>query len=135
MPKFSAVFLHLQHGALQSEIPFCRAVGVVDQHEVRIVFQALGLPFHGAAVLLDEFAEDELQEIGAEGDPAKKVPGGYYVDAAPVTCDGRYGGEAREPVFPGANDLRTEVRQHKIDGRGDRVGIGVETQKLVGSAV
>jgi hypothetical protein len=39
----------------QLEIPFGGAVGVVDQHEVRVVLKAFGLQFHGAAVLFDEF--------------------------------------------------------------------------------
>src|SRR5208337_4480578 len=98
-------------------------------------FQALGLEFHGAAILLHEFGEDELQQLGAEGNPAKQVPGGHYVDAALVARDGSDGGQAGEPVFSGANDFRTQVGQDEIDGRGDRIGVGVEAQKFVGSAV
>src|ERR1700676_4837561 len=94
MLKLAAVLLYLEHGVLQTEIPFCRTVGVVDQHEVRIVFQALGLQFHGAAILLYEFSEDEFQQLGAEGNPAEQIPCGHYVDAAPVARDGSDGGEA-----------------------------------------
>ena len=53
--------LGFQVGGFQLEIPFGGAVGVVDQHEVRIVLQAFGLEFHGAAVLLDEFRENKFQ--------------------------------------------------------------------------
>ena len=81
--------LHLATGALgfevrglELEIPFGGTVGVIDQHEMWIVLQAFGLEFHGAAVLLDKFGEDEFQQLGSEGQPAKKIPGGDDVNAA-----------------------------------------------------
>src|ERR1700686_3068803 len=46
-----------------------------------------------------------------------------------------YCGQAGEPVFSRANNFRAQVRQHEIDGRADGIGIGIEAQKLVGSAV
>ena len=99
--------LHLAAGAfrfqmrgLQLEIPFGGTVGVVDQHEMRIVLQAFGLQFHGAAILFDELREDEFQQLGAEGQPAEDVPGGDHVDAALIAGDGRHGGEAENQYFP-----------------------------------
>jgi len=55
----------------QLEVPFRGAVGVVDQHEVRIVLQAFRLEFHGAAILFDEFCEDKFQQVGNERHPAE----------------------------------------------------------------
>src|ERR1039457_2732220 len=121
MPKLSTGLLHLQVSALQSEIPFCGAIRVVDQHEMRIVLQSFGLEFHGAAVLLDEFCEDELQQLGAKGNPAEEVPGSDDVNAALVARDGRNGSDARKPVFTGADDFRTQIGQNEIDGGGDRL--------------
>src|ERR1019366_1487051 len=105
------------------------------EHEVRVVLQALALKFHGAAILLYKFCEDEFQQLGAEGNPAEQVPGGHNVDAALVARDGSNGGQAREPVFTGANHFRAQVGQDEIDGRGNRIGVGVEAQKFVGGAV
>jgi hypothetical protein len=113
MPKLSAILLHFQHGALQPEIPFRGAVGVVDQHQVRIMFQALGLQFHGAAVLLHKFCEDEFQQLGAEGNPAKQIPGGDYIDAALVARDWSDGGQAGEPVLAGADDSERRLGRTK----------------------
>jgi hypothetical protein len=51
------------------EVPFGRAVRVVDQHQVRIVLQSFGLLLHRFAILLDELSEYVLQQILAEGKP------------------------------------------------------------------
>src|ERR1017187_9691785 len=67
MPEVAAVLLHVQHGVLQSEIPFCGTVGVVDQHEVRVVLQTFGLQFHGAAILLTNFAKTNFSNWGPNG--------------------------------------------------------------------
>ena len=56
---------------LQLEVPLGGTVGVINQHEMRIVLQTLGLIFHGLAVLLDKFGEDKFQQLGREGYPAK----------------------------------------------------------------
>ena len=45
--------------SFQLEIPFGGTVGVVDQHEMRIVLQAFGLQFHRVAILFDELCENE----------------------------------------------------------------------------
>ena len=99
------------------------------------MFQAFGLHFHGAAVLLDEFGEDELQQFGAEGEPTKKIPGGDHIDAALAARDGRDRGEAGEPVFSCADGFGADVGEDEINRCGDRVGVGVEAQKLVGRGV
>src|ERR1022692_4533471 len=71
--------LHLTTGAfrfqvrrLQLEIPSRGTVGIVDQHEMRMVLQALGLQLHGAAVLLDELGEDKFQQVGPKGSQRKR---------------------------------------------------------------
>ena len=46
---------------LQSEVPLGGAIGVFDQHQMRIVFETFALQFHGAAVLLDKFGENKFQ--------------------------------------------------------------------------
>ena len=103
---------------LQLEIPLGGAVGVVDQHEVRVVLETFGLEFHGAAVLLDEFGENEFQKLGAERHPAKNIPGGDDVDAALAARDRRNGGKAGEPVFSGANLFEALIGQDEIDHGG-----------------
>jgi hypothetical protein len=89
--------LHLTAGAfgfemsrLQLKIPFRGTVRIVDQHEMRIMLQALGLQFHGAAILLNEFREDKLQQLRAKRQPAKNVPRCDDVDAALIAGDRRY---------------------------------------------
>ena len=135
MLHFCAGAFGFQVRGLQLEIPLRGAVGVVDQHEVRVVLQAFGLQFHGAAVLLDEFREDEFQHVRDEGDPAEQIPGGDDVDAAMTARDGRDRGQAGEPVFSGANGFGANVGQDEIDGGGDGIGVGVEAQQLVGRGV
>ena len=78
--------LGFQMRGFQLEVPFCGAVGIVDQHQVRVVFQTFGLQFHGAAVLFDEFRKDEFQQFGDEGDPAKQIPRGDHIDAAMIAA-------------------------------------------------
>ena len=120
---------------LQLEIPFGGTVGIIDQHEMRIVLQAFGLEFHGAAVLLDEFSENKFQQIRDERDPAEEIPRGHYVDAALVARNRRDRGQAGKPVFPRANGFGPDVGKDEVDGGGDRVSIGIEAQKLVGRGV
>src|SRR5579872_4685662 len=79
----------LQMGGLQLEIPLRWTVGIVDQHEVRVVQQAFSLQFHRAPVLLDEFGKNELQKFRTERQPAKNIPGGDYVNAAVVASNRR----------------------------------------------
>ena len=76
---------------LQGEIPFGGAVGIVDQHQVRIVFQAFGLALHSLPVLLNKLCEDELQQAGTEGQPSKQIPGSNYINATVVASDRRHG--------------------------------------------
>src|ERR1700677_652751 len=102
---------------------------------MRIVFQPFRLQLHGASILLYKFGEDEFQKLWAEGNPAEEIPGGYDVDAASVARDRSDSGQTREPIFSGANNFRAQVGQHEVNRRGNRVRVGVETQKLVGRAV
>jgi len=131
---FAGAF-RLEVGCFELEVPLGGLVGIVDEHQVWIVFQALGLHFHGAAILFYEFSEDIFQKIGDEGDPAEEVPGGDYVDAALIAQDGRDGCKAGEPVLPCADGFGADVREDEVDGCGDRVGVGVEAEKLVGRGV
>lgn len=113
---------------LQLKVPFGGAVGVIDQHEMGIVLQAFGLELHGAAVLLDEFGEDEFQQFWTEGQPAKKIPGGNDIDTALVARDGRDGGERGKPVLPCTDGFAAQVGEGEIDGRGNGIGGGIKAQ-------
>src|SRR6516225_1039791 len=94
-PGFSRVEPRL----LQLEVPLRGPVGVIDEHQVRVVLQALGLLLHGFAVLLDELGKHELQQVGTEGQPAEQVPCRDHVDTASASGDGRDCGQGREPVL------------------------------------
>ena len=126
MLHLASCAFRFEMSGLQLEIPFCGTVGVVDQHEVRIVLQAFGLQFHSAAVLLDEFCEDKLQQLRTEGHPAENVPRRHHVDAALITRDRSDRGERREPVLPCPDSFFAQVRQDEVDRRGDGIGSGVE---------
>src|SRR5262249_35869876 len=110
MAEFASGLFHVEHSLLESEIPFGGTVGVVDQHQVRVVLQAFGLNFHSAAVLFDEFCEHEFQYLRPEWYPAKNIPGRDNVDAALTTRDRRDRGQAGKPILADADDLRTHVR-------------------------
>ena len=135
MVHFCAGALGFEVGGFQLEIPFRWAVGVINQHQMWIVLQAFGLEFHGAAVLLDEFPEDEFQQAGNEWNPAKKIPGGDDVNAAMVAANGRDRGQAGEPVFSGANGFGAQVGKNEINGSGDGIGVRIEAQQVVGRGV
>jgi len=52
-----------------------------------------------------------------------------------IAADGRYSGEAGEPIFSGADGFGAEVGEDKVDGGGDGIGVGVESQEFVGRGV
>ncbi len=108
MLHLAACALGFKVCGLQLEIPFRGTVGVINQHEMRIVLQSFGLQFHGAAVLLDEFGEDELQQFGTKWQPAEQVPGSNNINAALIARDRRYGGKRREPVLPCPDGLAAQ---------------------------
>src|ERR1700674_1971722 len=109
MPQLSAASASFQMGCLQSEIPLGGAVGRLNQHQVRIVFQAFGLLLHSLPVLLYKFGEDELQQTGTERQPAEQVPGGNYVNAAVVAGDGRDRSQTGKPVLARTDSLEAKV--------------------------
>jgi len=119
MAHFASASASFQMGCLQGEIPFGGAVGIVDQHQVRIVFQALGLSLHSLPILLDKFGEDELQQARTKGQPSEEVPGSDYVNAAVVAGDWRDRSEAGKPILARANGLNAKVGKNKIDRRRD----------------
>ena len=135
MFNFRSTALRFQVRGFELKVPFGRAIRVINQHQVWIVFQPFRLQFHGSAVLLYEFRENIFQQPGYKRNPAKEIPRGDYIDAAVAARDWRDGGKAGEPVLPGANGFRANVGEPEIDGGGNRVGIGIETQKLVGRRV
>lgn len=100
------------------EVPFCGAVGVIDQHEVGIVLKAFGLQFHGAPILFHKFSEDKLQQMRAERKVPKNVPGRHHVDAALIARDGSNRCQRGKPIFARSNGLPAQIGQDEIDGRG-----------------
>ncbi len=99
------------------------------------MLQALGLIFHGFAILFYEFGEDELQQSRPKRQPAKNIPAGNNVDAAVVASDGSHRSQAREPVLSRLDGFIALIGENKINGRRDGLGIGVHSQQLVGRAI
>ena len=71
MAEFAAAPSLIEPSLFQLEVPLGGAVGIIDQHQMRIMFQSFGLQFHRAAVLFDKFREDEFQESRCKREPAK----------------------------------------------------------------
>ena len=65
MPHLASRSLCVQVSSFQLEVPLGGTVGVIDQHEMRIVLQAFRLLLHGPAILLHELCENELQQFGS----------------------------------------------------------------------
>lgn len=68
----------LEQISLQGEIPLGLTVGIVNEHQPRVVLQAFGLLDHGFLVLAQKrFRERAKQENGD-----RQIPRGDEVDAA-----------------------------------------------------
>jgi hypothetical protein len=135
MLKLAASATGIEMGLLELEVPLGGTIGVVDQHEMGIVFQTFRLSLHGLAILLDKLGKNELQQLGAERHPSEDVPGGHHVDAAMIAGDGGNRSQAREPVLPCPDRLPTHVWEREVDGGRDGIGVGVELEQLVGRTV
>ena len=72
----------IETGLLQGEIPFGGFVGIVDEHEAGVVFEAFGLLDHGELILTDEFRSEEFGNRREEWHVVEDVPGGDDVDTA-----------------------------------------------------
>jgi len=66
------------------KIPLRGSIGVVNEHEMRVVFEPLRLSLHRLPILFDEFRKNKLQQPGAKGHPVEKVPAGDHIDAAVI---------------------------------------------------
>ena len=119
MRRGGAGALGFEMGGIQSEIPFRGAVGVVNQHEMRIVFQAFGLLRHRLRILRDEARAEDANDDVHDGDEAEHIPGSAKIQAAEIAANGRDDGAARKPHFPRANLLEAIAGQREIDCRGD----------------
>ena len=117
------------------EIPFRGTVSIVDQHQVRIVLQAFALFLHRLPILLNKLRKHKFEQARSERNPAEDVPCRNHINAAMVAGDGRDRGQAGEPVFAGMDGFKAQVGQDEINGRGDRIGVGIEPQQFVRRAV
>ena len=114
----------------EREIPFGGAVRVVDQHEARIVFQALGLADHRFLILPQKgFGESAENEYGK-----RNIPRGDEIDAAKIAANRSDGGAAGKPKLAGLNDFGAHVGENEVDGGGDG-SAGHFFEQLVGRAV
>lgn len=106
---FATVALGFEVGSLQLKIPFSGPVGIVDEHEMRVVLQTFSLEFHSAPVLLHKFPENILQDLRNEWYPAKQVPGSDHVNATLAASDWRYGCETGKPISPRSDRLGSDI--------------------------
>src|SRR5580693_10160928 len=125
----------LQIRRLQLEIPLRRTIRVVDQHQMRIVLQALRLILHRLPVLFDELRKHKFQQRRSKRHPAENVPASHHINTAMAARDGRHGGQAGKPILPCPNGFEAQVGQNKIDGGRDRIRVRVKPQQLVRRAV
>lgn len=95
---------------LEREIPLCWAVGVVDEHQGRIVLETLGLLDHGYLVLLDEALAEELRNGCDEGDSVEDVPCGVDIDAAGVGYGWRHSRDAGKPLIAATDGFVAAIR-------------------------
>src|SRR5579863_2743999 len=125
----------LQIRRLQLEVPLRRTIRVVDQHQMRIMLQALRLILHRLAVLFDKLCKHKFQQRRSKRNPAKNIPASHHVDPAMAARDGRYGCQAGKPILPCANGFEAQVGQNKINGGRNRIRIRVQPQQPVRRAV
>src|SRR6201996_4613534 len=117
----------------QREVPFGRAVRVVDQHKGRIMAQSLRLLDHGLLILTYKARTEEACYRCDQWHVVEDIPCGDHIDAAGGRRDRRDRGEAGEPLLAAANRLPAPVRQHKVDGRGN--WLAIDTEQFVRCAV
>jgi len=127
--KYDAGGGRVETGLLQGEVPLGGLVGIVDQHQARIVAEAFRLLDHGDLVLTHKFRAEELGNRSDEGDMIENVPRGDDVDAASGCGDRGDGGERGEPLVSGADDLCAAVGQPEVDSRFD--GMAVDAEQFV----
>src|SRR5438105_6866483 len=105
-----ATAARIEAGLLEREVPFGGAVGVVNQHEIGVIAQALSLLFHGALVLANEFLSEEAADRqNQRRGPAKNIPRRANINAAMAGSDRGYGGERGKPSIAAAHYLVAEV--------------------------
>src|SRR5262249_27296472 len=127
--------LHRCAGALalamcffQLVVPFCRPVGIVDEHQRRSVLQSGRLQFHGVLILPEKLLREDSKYRKYERNISKNIPGCAEVYATVIGGYRGNGGPAREPVASAVNLLEAHVWQHKLDGGRDR--LPVDAQQL-----
>src|SRR5689334_7105724 len=118
--------LSIEARLLQPEIPFGWPIGIVDQHQRRVVPEAVCLFDHRLLVLPHEARAEEASNRCDEWHVIEDVPGGDYIDAAGGRRDWGDCGQAGEPLISATNGFEAAVRKDKIDGGGDRLTVDPE---------
>ena len=131
MFRLSATPLGFEMRRFQREVPFGWTIGVINQHKMWVVFQPLSLQLHRVPVLLHKLCENKLQQRRPKRYPIENIPAGDDINAAVIVGNRRDRGQTREPIFASPNRLRPHIGKNKINRGGDRVGIGIHTQKLI----
>ena len=107
----------LQMVRLQPEIPFRRPVGIINQHQPRIVLQSFGLQDHRLLVLPQKFLRKNPENPNWQ----KQIPSRHKINPAKIAPHRRHRRPAREPKLPAPNLFRPHIRQNKIDRRRHRL--------------
>lgn len=107
----------LQMVRLQPEIPFRRPVGIINQHQSRVVLQSLGLQDHRLLVLPQEF----LCKYTEDRHWQKQIPSRHEINPAKIAPYRGHRRPARKPQLPAPYLFRPDIRQNKIDRRRHRL--------------
>jgi len=109
--------LRLQQIRFQPEIPLRRPVGIINQHQTRIVFQSLGLQNHRLLVLPQKF----LRKYSKNPNRQQQIPSRNKINPAKIAPHRRHCRAARKPQLPAPNLFRPDIRQNKINRRRHRL--------------
>ena len=116
----------LQQVRLQPEIPLGRSVGVINQHEPRVMLQPLSLQNHCLLILPQKL----LRKDPENPDRQKQIPRRHKINPAKVPSHRRNRRTARKPQLPAPNLLGPHVGQNKVDSRSYRLA-GIPLQQPV----
>src|SRR5438270_12323810 len=126
-------FLCLKVGILELEVPFAELVGVVNQHQGRVVAQPFGLQFHRQLVLTDEFTGKNVENRLYQRHPGKDIPSRTEVDPATGLIDGSNDGAVGDPTVADPNLLDPDIGERKFDRSSNRIAI--KAQEFIRPAV
>src|SRR5215469_18122176 len=126
--------LRLQMRGLQLKIPFRGAVGVVDQHQMRIRFQSLRLLGNRLGILRNEARAQNSNDESNHWNKSKDVPRSAEIQPAQIAANRSDNCATGKPQASGPNLLEAIAGKREIDGGGDGRA-GDELQDLVRQTV